>query len=404
MNYVAVLGLAPTEKVAEVSFKYFDNYLVSIGEPLLNKSWTLFQINRQMIKIIKMKKHFEKKYNPNAKIYLDSGGFQLFMGYVPKNRVKEYVDVYHYILKKHKDFIDDIFSLDIMNRKWSKDELIKLNDYSISESINLIKKVPEIADKQLFIVQTRTTAVFDLWRYLMDKHDVYKYYTKYSFGGLVGLKKETNAKFSHVVPFTLWLVSKIHDKNGIINHLHYLGQSSKLAIFSGILMEKIMREKFNLDFKITMDSSELIRFTRIEQKLPIVCKNIDDFELIRELKDLEKSFRNHSTVKDDEHDFEERLCELTQKGNLQNYDFVDFMCQNINGIIELSHKIIDNINTDDLLNMNIEQIKELHPVFAQGRFAVEIYNNFQLINKLLPYVFKDTKKIEEECEFILKNY
>ena len=409
MRYVAVLGAAAPEKITNVTFKYFPNFLVSMAEPTTNKSWTLLQIEKQMKKIVKQKNKYKEIYPEAAdkiKLFVDSGGFQVIMGYITKRRVKEYVRTYHYLLKKYKDDIDYIFSLDVMNRGWNKQEQIEFNDYSINQSIQLIKEIPEIADKQLFIVQTRTEPVFDLWKELMDKHDIYQYYTRYSFGGLVGLKKETNAKFSHVIPFIFWLLLKIKLNNGKIEHLHLLGQSSKLMVFTSILIEKLL-QFHNLNIDITMDSSELIRFAKIDHKLPILCKKNETYEFVKERKDLYKLLDNHS-LKHTIDNLEEKKTLLCDHGKLENDDFVDFMCQNINSMITFSHEFIDNKTEDEImefLNKSPQEIKEISPVFNQGRLAQEIYNNNQLIKEFLElYLKKDLIEIENKCIDILKNY
>ncbi len=405
MRYVAVLGIGAQKPVAEVTFSYFKDYLISMAEPTTNRNWTLFQVNKQMKKIVQQKKEYQK-IRPDVKLFTDSGGYQIIMGYIKKDRVIEYIDTYHFLLEKYYKDIDYIFSLDIMNRAWDRETLINFNDNSIDKSINLIKKIPEIKEKQLFIVQSRTLPVFELWKELMDKHEVFKYYERFSFGGLVGLKKETNAKFSHVIPFIFWLLQKSKESNGNIKHIHLLGQSSKLMIFTAIFLENYLSKKYNINLEITMDSSELVRFAKIEHKLPILCKN-EDYFYIKELNDLKHSLNNHSK-KENIEDYESKEKVLIEKGKLENWDFVDFMCQNISNMIKFSHELLDTRSEKDLtemLNYKMEDIKDLHPIFKQGRLAQEIFNNLQLI-KDLTVAFDENNliKIENICTNQLKTY
>jgi len=411
MDYVAVLGAAVKDTIAEISFSYFPNYLVSMAEPTTSRSWTLLQIDKQVRRILKSKKSFQKKFpdiKDQIKLFIDSGGFQIIQGYITKSRVKEYIGTYHSILEWYYKDIDYIFSLDIMNKGWSKDELIKLNDYSINRSIGLIKKIPEIKNKQLFIVQTRNKHVFDLWNELMDKHNIYQYYERYSFGGLVGLKKETNAKFSHIIPFIFWLVNKVQSNNGKIKHIHLLGQSSKLMIFSTVFLEKLL-SFYGVNIYFTMDSSELIRFAKIEHKLPLLCKIENEYKFIKELNELNLMLKNHKNLsKEDLENLEKKEKLLCEHGKLESKDFVEFMCQNINNAIDLSHEIIDDLSHEELLKMldySEDNFRELHPIFKQGRFATEVYNNFQIIKQLLPKLEKnDSKGIEKYCKDILEKY
>ena len=408
MKYVAVLGIGAQRPVAEVTFTYFDDYLISMAEPTTNRNWTLFQVNKQVKKIIEQKKEYQK-IKPDVNLFVDSGGYQIIVGYIKKNRVIEYIDTYHFLLEKYYRDIDYIFSLDIMNRAWDRETLVNFNNNSIDKSIKLIKKIPEIKDKQLFIVQTRTLSVFQLWKELMDKHDIFKYYERFSFGGLVGLKKETNAKFSHVVPFIFWLLQKSKEANGNIKHIHLLGQSSKLMIFTSIFLENYLSKKYNINIEFTMDSSELVRFAKIEHKLPILCKK-EDYFYVENLLDLNHALENHSQIDliKDIGDFDKKCKLLTDHGKLENRDFVDFMCQNISNMINFSHELLDKRSLKDLtemLNYNVEDIKSLHPVLERGRLAQEIFNNFKLIRDFDKWFENnDLEKIENHCIDLLKTY
>ena len=101
MKYVAVMGDAKINLTSEIVFHYFDNYLASIGEPTTSKAWTLFQLNKHFKKIIKGSKEIKKVYGQNKKLFIDSGGFQIIVGYINQNRVNEYIDSYHFLLKKY---------------------------------------------------------------------------------------------------------------------------------------------------------------------------------------------------------------------------------------------------------------------------------------------------------------
>ena len=396
MRYVAVMGDAKLNLTTEVVFHYFDDYLASMGEPTTSKAWTLFQLNKHFKKLINGSKEIKKKYL-NKHLFIDSGGFQIIVGYIPLRRVTEYIDSYHFLLKKYRNDIDYIFSLDIMNKGWKKEDLIKLNDKSIESSINLIKQYPEIKNKQLFVVQSRVLPVFELWKDLMDKHNVYEYYERYSFGGLVGLKKETNAKFSHFVPFTFWLIAQILKRNSKIKHIHMLGQSSKLAIFTSIILEKIFKEKFNLDIEITMDSSELMRFTKIDQKLPLLTKVNKDYILINETNQIPNVIQKMNLT--------EKEKELAKIGKIDNELFIELVSQNIYYTIQLGHELFDNFNLNDLLQLKKEDFKKLHFIFEKGRIAQELENNINIMNQMISYLeSNDIDKIENKCIQILKTY
>ena len=396
MKYVAVMGDAKINLTSEIVFHYFDNYLASMGEPTTSKAWTLFQLNKHFKKLIngsiKIKKEFKDK-----KLFIDSGGFQIIVGYINQNRVIEYIDSYHFLLQKYKNNIDYIFFLDITNKGWDKKTLIKLNDLSFNKSINLIKKFPELKDKQIFICHTRTLPLFELWNDLMDKHNIYQYYERYSFGGLVGLKKETNAKFSHFVPFTFWLLSKIIHNKGKIKHIHMLGQSSRLAIFTSIILENIIKEKLNIDLEITMDSSELMRFTKIDHKLPLLNKINGEYILLDKTENIPNLVLKMN--------LNEKEKELAKKGKIDNELFIELVSQNIFYSIKLGHELFDDIKYNDLITLDENKLKEMHFIFNKGRISRELLNNIDIMKKMMSYLdSNDINKITNECKNILKTY
>jgi hypothetical protein len=231
----------------------------------------------------------------------------------------------------------------------------------------------------------------------MDKHNIYKYYERYSFGGLVGLKKETNARFSHFVPFTFWLISKVLKNNGKIKHIHMLGQSSRLAIFTSIILENILKEKFNLNIDITMDSSELMRFTKIDQKLPLLTKVDNEFILLENVKDIPKVIQKMN--------LSEKEKELASKGKIDNELFIELVSQNIYYSIELGHKLFDNMKYNDFIKLNENILKEMHFIFNKGRTAKELINNIDIMKTMVSYLeLNDINKIENKCKTILKTY
>ncbi len=156
MEYVPVLGAAPSHATSTPVMHHFDDYLISIAEPTTSRNWSMQDIYKQIQKI-------QRKKLPGLKLYLDSGGFQVIVGHITENRITEYTDVYHFMLEKFRDDIDYIFSLDINTPKFNKEKIFKYNDYSIDSSIDLIKKYPMLRDKQLFVVQSRFSHILEDW-------------------------------------------------------------------------------------------------------------------------------------------------------------------------------------------------------------------------------------------------
>lgn len=389
MDYVAVLGVAPSISTIKPVTHYFNDYLISIAEPTTSASWSLHDIVKQMNKI-------ELKRLPDMKLYLDSGGYQVITGHISERRLREFTDTYHFILEHFRDKIDCIFTLDINNSKFDENQILKYNNYSIQESIKLHEEFPEIGDKQLFVVQSRTPDLMDDWKKLMEDNDVFKYFNRFSFGGLVGLKSETRVQFNHFIPMMIWLKTFEAKAGGKIDQVHMLGQSSRVAIISGSIIEKLF------DTKITMDSSEIIRFSPIKYKTPMIHKD-DNFNIINNLEEMTDMIECHSDAEaiDEIQDMKNKL----NKGQVSNQTFVELISQNISNLILFSKHLLEKHDARDIIHWDEEQFKAFHPIFNIGRLATEMSNNMRLIRDLLPYYKnKDFDGIHSHVKKIVGNY
>jgi hypothetical protein len=301
------------------------------------------------------------------------------------------------ILEHFKDQIDLIFSLDINTPKFSKEMIKKYNDYSIDSSISLIKKYPEFKDKQLFIIQSRVPRVLNEWLELMDEHKVYDYYNRYSFGGLVGLKSETRVQFNHFVPMTIWLMTYLKTRGAELpKQIHMLGQSSRVALITGVILEKLT------GINITMDSSEVVRFRPIESSIPMFHQN-NGFTLVKNLEEMSDMLQYHSDPK--AHIENEQVKKDLLKGKVSNGTFVELICQNISNLINFGEHLTDNYKVDDIIKWKAEDFENTHDVLNVGRLSTELENNMKLIRVLLPY-FKNNNfsGIHSHVEKIIGNY
>jgi uncharacterized protein YeeX (DUF496 family) len=287
--------------------------------------------------------------------------------------------------------------LDINTPKFSQEKLIKYNDYSIDESLKLHKEFPEFRNKQLFVVQSRFPNILEDWRILMDKHKVCESFKLYSFGGLVGLKSEVRSHFNHFVPMTLWLLTYAkaggHAKP---EQIHMLGQSSRVAIISGIILEKLF------GIKMTMDSSEIIRFRPIVAKTPMINKK-GDFDVITNLEEMQAMIECHSDPEAHKEiqDMKNKLLD----GNVTNQTFVELISQNLNNLIDFGDSLIQNEDINKIINWTKEDFENYHDVFKIGRLASEMANNMRLIRILKKYYdTNDFEGIHSHVKKIIANY
>lgn len=386
MKYISVTS--PGTDMSKPIFNYFNDYLVSLGEPTTSPGWSEASLRHHLHKMLK-----EKPETSN--LYIDSGGFQIIVDYIEKGRIKNYVDAYHQLCKESIDKIDTIFSLDIYNRNLSDTELYEFNKYSIEASIEVIQELPQFADKQLFVLQTSNRYSFGNWKKLIPELEVNKYYKKWAIGGLVGLKKMTNAKFSHAVPATLWLLTYQKKFGAIIDQVHWLGQSSRLSFISMSLMERLY------GLNMTSDSSQLVRFAALEAKLPYMFQNLStkEFRLINSVNDVfDHMINQHSmspithtlTFKnvagfDASNPYKEEYTpfEYYQKyKQLHNVDFIECQSQNVYFDMQFAEMIASKIISEGIDSFNSsDDLVALHPLMKQGRIAVELFNNILYFRK-----------------------
>ena len=484
MKYVSVTS--PGTDMSKPIFNYFDDYLISLGEPITGENWKHSSVLWHVEKIL-------KERPKTTELYIDSGGFQIIVGYVKSiEKINDFIETYHYTLFKFKDQIKNIFSLDVFSTDFMtesyqieidvdgekqlqtipifpenykvytpdevaaglgvNDNFYEANKWSIQKSLWLIDQYPEIADKQLFVLQSSNTITFQVWKQLFTELELYKHYKRWSIGGLVGLKKSTNAKFSHAVPATLWLLTYQKKYDFVIDQVHWLGQSSKLSFLAMRLFEKM----YNIN--MTSDSSQLVRFAPLEAKLPYIIKEEETFRLIMNKDDVIKymfpklSYHHDHILQIGEdgtinNSFKEEDILLQIKMNpnaikykciselvivdgkiindgnsffikcsaleyfktfekLHNKTFIDFQSQNLFADLEFGNYIVDMI-MDKGVNYfdDVEKLRELHPIMARGRVAQELFNNLGLFEKFKPIVESgDTDAADKIMEDIIDTY
>ena len=313
MDYIGVLSSKPGSQAYRSTFKYFKKYLITLGEPTASPNWSLPQILKHAKHII------EHEKQPNSELMIDSGGFQFIVKKISRQRALEYIECYHIVLDMYHDQIQKIFSLDVNNFDMTATEILEWNYKSTQMTIDLINKHPELKNKVLFVIQNRNERVFEIWRKLFLEKKVWEHFDLYSIGGLVNLKKETKVDFNHAVPGTLWLLTYAKHFGFEVKQLHWLGQSSKVVFIAMALIEKLY------GIYLTSDSSELIRFAPIEQKLPLIRKVVnceihesgenlytDDFEYAKNGNDVLEMLNVHS--------WDDDKCARANRENLKELD------------------------------------------------------------------------------------
>lgn len=384
LEYVGVLSSKPSSPAYRSTFKYFNKYLITLGEPTASPNWTLLSILKHAENII-----VNEKIQNGSELMIDSGGFQVITGKITKFRILEFIECYHMVLEKYPEEIQKIFSLDINNFGMTAEEILEWNYKSTEATIESIKKFPILKEKVLFVLQNRNRRVFEIWRKLFVEKRVWEHFDLYSIGGLVGLKKTTAVDFNHAVPATMWLLVYAKKYNFEIKQLHWLGQSSKVVFIAMAIMEKLFGVYF------TSDSSELIRFAPIAQKLPLIRKIVayddrssefkDDFGYARTGDDVMEMLSLHS--------WDDDGCPRATRDNLKALDIdIDIL------------NIVNQDLFDYLLYVNIKwnpEIDKHHPSSHHKEHHVKHLNatrsklilddlktNREIVNKVMDTLLK----------------
>jgi hypothetical protein len=233
----------------------------------------------------------------------------------------------------------------------------------------------------------------------MDEHNVHQFYKRYSFGGLVALKSSTKVQFNHFVPMTLWLMTYLKSKKAPLpDQIHMLGQSSRIALITGNILEKLT------GINITMDSSEIVRFRPISTSVPMFHQdNTNNFRLVKDMEQMQDMLQYHSDP--EAHKEMEQVREDLLKGKVSNGTFVELICQNINNLIKFSEHALENHTAEEIIEWDPQNFEEFHDVLKVGRLSTELANNMKLIKTLMPYYEEgDFEGIHKHVIKIIESY
>ncbi len=354
----------------------FSDYLVSIANTTTSKSWNLYTVDRDVGNILK--DHVNIPEFKDSKIFLDSGGYQMVVGYIQNNRFNEYIQVYHFILEKYRNDYDFIFSLDVNKPGAFNEGMKEYNDSSIDMSISSMKKYPIIREKQIFIIQAITPEVLLDWYNLMEDHDIVNEYKHFSFGGLTGAKTSTP-----FIPMMFWLDKYTEVRGNPIKdtnkRLHLLGQGAPLAMITAAIIENM------IGINVTMDASSIHRFSKIEAQLPVLYQNSEDFEVIKDVEDVEKF------IVDSIHPRHQIDFDIELSGTM-----IEIKSQYYASMMSFANDIA---TVPDILNYTEERLQRYHPIFTHGTLAKRLVRNLKKINFFKTLNFEEIHTLMTSPDF-----
>lgn len=211
-------------------------------------------------------KDFKTAYlTKGEKFFLDSGGYSIVSGQVSTRDINKFIECYNHALVEMKDHMDFAFQLDIpvfLNEpeNSTKEKIYELNHQSLSDSISIINKHPELKEKFLAVLQFKIKSQYLIWDKLYNELEVYKYHKYYSVGGLVSLYGICpHVNFAPFIgPVYYWLY--YYNKHSNFEHpflMHILGTYHKFTRFIIFFIQELIcryLEPNNQTAIITYDS------------------------------------------------------------------------------------------------------------------------------------------------------
>jgi hypothetical protein len=207
--------------------KYVQNYLFSLIKGLRQGTFGFDTLHRVSEEI----KGYRKVLSGDRKFFIDSGGYSIIAGDVSPRDVNKFIECYNMFLEKDAlDNCDYIMSLDIpIFLKYPQQNNIKTiyeaNSRSISSSLKVLDKNPELYNKFIFVWQFKLLKQYDIWKQIYNENNIESSPIKhFAVGGLVSLRGITGIKFSPFISMAYKCLKIISDKNlNDTSILHILG-------------------------------------------------------------------------------------------------------------------------------------------------------------------------------------
>ena len=239
-------------------------YLSSIGESLSKKQ--TFNKDRFVKQVVKS---YQQTYNVpwfrNVGKVIDSGGYQISIGYIREEDIESFIDAYIELLL-HPDVggsCEYMLTLDIVA------------DYPYIKTKESLDKLNRLAlDK---IIQHDTSYVYFVYHFVNPRlesfwwellSDYFSFFQHYSVGGLVAFARHSDFPFNiYSLPLLKILQKKLEKQDFRPFCFHILGVSSFTDIFSFIVLEKYLRLVYDIEVSINYDSTRAVRETALAKRL-----------------------------------------------------------------------------------------------------------------------------------------
>jgi len=212
-------------------------------------------------KIIKQHKLKDRKpYRENMVMYIDSGGFQCGMGYVPREMLDEYIDIYAKFLDNYKDLYDYAFTLDVPPNDVIYNSIHEVKETNLFTIGTLPERVSEdvAKNKLLFVYHFSSPRIWNSWQDIVASN-ANKYSTYWSAGGVARYKSQQKTNcWLYTAPILQFLsIMKDYANTDQQLQFHLLGDFTTLAVLFSKIIPEYVRRRFNLNLSITYDATSI---------------------------------------------------------------------------------------------------------------------------------------------------
>ena len=241
-----------------------DKFLSSYGAGLNYKTKKIAKNHKDnFVEVLKKAKG--QKFFKDAKLYVDSGGFQIANGALETKDIPEYIDMYYSSIMENKDLIDHAFLLDLPVGQQNKhlftsyEQVHQLNEISYSKCREIIPADIR-KDKMIYVHHFRTPQTLKIWNDFLWNKGYAEGYDYLSVGGLVA-----NMASGHTMPILIIalplinIISYLKKQNKKSFKFHILGGAQFSEVFLYFLYKKHIKKCHDVDIDITYDSSMIFK-------------------------------------------------------------------------------------------------------------------------------------------------
>ncbi len=403
MNFVNVVSSRNLDDQYEkMTVNITKNTLISLISGFHQREFGLNTLQ----KVKKQIQDYKKTYinTTNSKLYVDSGGYSYIVGDIHPRDTYKLIECYHNYLDTEINNFDRIFSLDIpISLKYNSVNTVRhiydFNYKSLSLSKQYLLKHPKLVNKFYLIWQFKLSKQYFIWNKIINELNLNDIIINRAIGGMVGLKKITNIKFSPFIGLSYKLLSDYITANRFEHPLriHLLGVYVNHDRLMISLLEKLFNsylKEYNTHVNFTYDSINPMRTAQLK------VKNLDIFafdnnNIITYIlhKDLPDNILKNIYLQNSYDMVKSEINNINNNKKLNNIQaFVPIVIYSTIQLDNFFDYIVDNYEMVNMFNNSvslftlknqfgsiINTIKFTHPNIFTQRFLTCMTENFKYI-------------------------